>query len=485
MDFHDVLDDDQPQAAQPFFHMGAEEWFVDPGQQLRGDARPVIADGNGDPPIRGVESGGDGDRAVFPCGQGLGGVLDKVHQGGLNPVTIHMERRQAFRGLNLQDDVRFLNQGFHQRQGFVEEFLHCCSLEVGLRRPGDPPDVLNDRMEALGLLNDELQLAAHVRWPAAPFQEEPRQAGDGVQGRSQIVGQGGGQMTHGGKSLELVDLILQLHDLDRLLLDAIFQMLSQLPVPCQDLLDLRGHVIEMRGQVPQFIRSFQVDAVPVVSFLKFVDRLDDGPQRPADQPVVTDEKDNEDDAQQADAAVKQQHPGPAQNLRPCLGKTYHPYEMDAPVLFRHIGVEQRQGGAAFGIDAQILGLHRLDGGGDGVFRPVVGDPSGPGDEFDGAFLDGQQIDAGQAGIGLDMVLQGRIEGGQTAAGGEVFVIGAYGVGQLSQALGLLFSEEIVEYLQLHPSPDGHGHGYGQDGYEHQAGANGHGRDFNITSRSCK
>ena len=86
------------------------------------------------------------------------------------------------------------------------------------------------------------------------------------------------------------------------------------------------------------------------------------------------------------------------------------------------GIEQPHGRTVFGLQADVLGLARRRHGADQALRPFVADPAGAGDVFDVVDIvidDGEDVDAGQADIGLDLFLEGGVEGGESLAGREI------------------------------------------------------------------
>ena len=78
-----------------------------------------------------------------------------------------------------------------------------------------------------GLLDDEIQFAGDVRRPVPPLLKKARKTRDGMERRSEVVGERRGQVSHRGELLELVDLLLELNRVAGRLADAILETASR------------------------------------------------------------------------------------------------------------------------------------------------------------------------------------------------------------------------------------------------------------------
>ncbi len=99
------------------------------------------------------------------------------------------------------------------------------------------------------------------------------------------------------------------------------------------------------------------------------------------------------------------------------------------------------------------------------------DAAGTGDIVDRIPARVENVDARQTDIGLNMVLQGGIEGGQTLASREVQIEGAHRICDPFQPLDLLIHQYVLQGGKLDQSPCGHGDGQSQDGEGDQFDAN--------------
>jgi hypothetical protein len=54
----------------------------------------------------------------------------------------------------MEFNFRLAHERFHEREGLIQQPLDGNGLEMGLRRTGRASDVLDDRIETLGLLDD-------------------------------------------------------------------------------------------------------------------------------------------------------------------------------------------------------------------------------------------------------------------------------------------------------------------------------------------
>jgi hypothetical protein len=202
----EAVDLAEPQAGAVAEILGGEEGFERAGSDVRGHAGAVIGDrDDGVVAGRQVVGGGlhgadlvaaaDGDGAAF-VQQGVAGVADQVHNGGVELGGVHHDRvggavqrqgeTQLLADQPVEGGLQCLQLGVRVHRGRAQDL----AAGVGEQMPGQPGAALGGEQPGLDDLGDVVRIVG-----AAADQVEA--VGDHHQQIVEVVGDGAGQLAHG------------------------------------------------------------------------------------------------------------------------------------------------------------------------------------------------------------------------------------------------------------------------------------------------
>ena len=297
--------------------LGAEERFKNLGLHVFGDARPGVADADGDASAAGQGAGGDGDRAAAT--QRVAGVGQQDDQHLLHLIGVAGDLRQGRVGRDAQLDLRQLVLVHHQRAGAFDGRVQLGHGVLRRSLPGEGQEAFHELAATLAfafddglIILDAIELFGRKIELAQFLHRQPGVGEHAEQRVIHLVRDRGRELAERDHLLALDHPLVRFFELGGLVVHALLEAAPPLLQLRVGQAQLFGHPVERSGQQAQLIAGLDVDAVAEVAAADA--------QRSVDQLTHRAMHEQEDEAAAREAHDERGDDGETQHLRPLFGQ---------------------------------------------------------------------------------------------------------------------------------------------------------------------